>query len=45
MSQIRIAAIQTSPRFGDITGNLQQGIDLLPEDCDLAVLPEPCTTG
>ena len=44
MSQIRVAAVQTSPRFGEVEHNLEAGIAALP-DCDLAVLPELFSTG
>jgi len=45
MSELTVAAIQTAPVFGDLTGNLEAALALVPPGCDLAVLPELCTTG
>ncbi len=45
MSILNIAAIQTSPVFGDVSGNLDRALDLIPGGCDLAVLPELFATG
>lgn len=45
MSELRVAAIQTSPVFGETAGNLEAALDLVPPGIDLAVLPELCTTG
>ncbi len=45
MSTLTVAAIQTSPVFGDREGNLAAALALVPPGCDLAVLPELCTTG
>jgi predicted amidohydrolase len=45
MSELTVAAVQTDPRFGDVTGNLEAALALVPPGCDLAVLPELCTTG
>ncbi len=45
MSTLTIAAVQTSPRFGAVAHNLRQALALVPARCDLAVLPELCTTG
>jgi predicted amidohydrolase len=45
MSRIRVAAVQTSPRFGEVATNLAAAISLLPDRCDLAVLPELFNTG
>lgn len=39
------AVIQTDPAFGDPTRNLADALALVPPGCDLAVLPELCTTG
>jgi predicted amidohydrolase len=45
VSDLRVAAIQTSPVFGETAGNLEAALDLVPPGIDLAVLPELCTTG
>ncbi|MBU2501766.1 acyltransferase [bacterium] len=45
MSVLRVAAIQTSPVFGDVSGNLERALALIPAGCDLAVLPELFATG
>jgi predicted amidohydrolase len=45
MPTIRAAVVQTSPVFGDVAGNLSRALRLVPEDCDLAVLPELFATG
>ncbi len=45
MSAITVAAVQSAPAFGNVTGNLERALALVPEPCDLAVLPELCTTG
>ncbi len=42
---MRLAAIQFRPIFGDVPGNLDRIVDLLPDACNLVVLPELCTTG
>jgi predicted amidohydrolase len=45
MAQITVAAVQTRPRFGRLEANLESALALVPPGCDLAVLPELCTTG
>lgn len=45
MSVIQAAVIQTAPVFGACERNLQQALRLIPASCELAVLPELCTTG
>jgi predicted amidohydrolase len=45
MSELTVAAVQTDPAFGDVAGNLAAALALVPPGCDLAVLPELCTTG
>lgn len=45
MSTCRAAVIQTAPVFGEVGANLAAALALVPDGCDLAVLPELCTTG
>jgi len=45
MKSLTVAAVQTNPVFGDIGKNLAIALDLVPDDCDLAVLPELFSTG
>ncbi len=45
MTRLRVAAIQTSPVFGEPAHNLETALALVPPGLDLAVLPELCTTG
>ncbi len=45
MKNLKVATVQTSPEFGNISGNLARALDLLPAGCDLAVLPELFATG
>lgn len=45
MIEIQAAVIQTSPRFGDTTGNVARALALVPRGCDLAVLPELFASG
>jgi predicted amidohydrolase len=45
MKNLKIAAVQTHPVFGRVEENLAAALDLLPPDCDLAVLPELFSTG
>ncbi len=44
-SRIEIAALQTSPVFGDIPGNLDRIAADFPPNASIVVLPELCTTG
>lgn len=45
MNPITVAAVQTSPTFGQVQDNLDQALALVPAGCDLAVLPELFATG
>ncbi len=45
MNVIRAAAIQTSPRFGEVEQNVTSALAAVPDTCDLAVLPELFSTG
>lgn len=45
MKPLRIAAVQTRPEFGQVERNIETALALVPSDCDLAVLPELCSTG
>jgi predicted amidohydrolase len=45
MKDLKVAAIQTSPVFGDVRANLHDAINRIPSGCDLAVLPELFATG
>ncbi len=45
MTVLRAAVIQTDPVFGEPAANLAAALALVPDGCDLAVLPELCTTG
>ncbi len=45
MLKLEIAAIQTHPEFGAIERNIDRALDMVPRDCDLAVLPELFATG
>jgi predicted amidohydrolase len=45
MTTIRAAAVQTSPRFGEVEHNVSAGLNVIPADCDLVVLPELFNTG
>jgi predicted amidohydrolase len=42
---LTVAAIQTSPIFGALRDNVDAALAQLPDDCDLAVLPELFSTG
>jgi predicted amidohydrolase len=42
---LRVAVIQTDPVFGAIEANLDAALELVPAECDLAVLPELFATG
>lgn len=43
--KLAVAAIQSSPAFGQIAANVEQALGLVPVGCELAVLPELCSTG
>lgn len=45
MKSLNVAAIQTHPVFGDIEKNLALALEMVPKECDLAVLPELFSTG
>lgn len=45
MERLKVAAVQTSPVFGEIERNIDTALDLVPEGLDLAVLPELFATG
>lgn len=45
MKTLKVAAIQTSPVFGEIRTNLHDVINRIPPECDLAVIPELFATG
>jgi len=45
MTEIRIAAIQTHPEFGQVESNVDTALAAVPPECDLAVLPELFNTG
>lgn len=44
-SVLTVAAVQTSPVFGEASRNVEAALTLVPPGCDLAVLPELCATG
>ena len=45
MSTLTVAAVQTSPLFGEVRANVDAALDLVPAGCDVAVLPELFATG
>ncbi len=45
MLELNVAVIQTNPVFGEIAANTAAALNLVPEGCDLAVLPELFATG
>lgn len=45
MPNLTVAAVQTNPIFGEVEKNLQAAMDLIPAECDLAVLPELFASG
>ena len=45
MPNLTVAAVQTSPLFGEVEKNLGAALDLIPDICDLAVLPELFASG
>lgn len=45
MKTLKLAAVQTLPRFGAVPANIDTALGLVPTECDLAVLPELFNTG
>jgi predicted amidohydrolase len=45
MKNLKIAAVQTSPVFGEVRANIDTALGLVPEGMDLVVLPELFSTG
>jgi predicted amidohydrolase len=45
MSRLTVAAVQTSPTFGEVAANVAAALAAVPAACDLAVLPELFSTG
>ncbi|MCP4574444.1 MAG: hypothetical protein GY838_19005 [bacterium] len=45
MTELLVAAVQTSPVFGEVRTNVDAALELVPADTDLAVLPELFSTG
>lgn len=45
MKRLRLAAVQTSPEFGEVEQNIEAALALAPRDADLVVLPELFSTG
>ena len=45
MKELTLAAVQTSPVFGEVQANVDAALDLVPADCDLAVIPELFASG
>ena len=45
MKNLKIAAVQTAPVFGDLRANVETALDLIPGGMDLVVLPELFSTG
>ena len=45
MKTLHVAAVQTSPIFGEVSTNLHDAIGRIPPGCDLAVLPELFASG
>ena len=45
MTRLRLAAVQTSPVFGEVDSNVDTALALVPADADLVVLPELFATG
>lgn len=45
MNRLKIAAVQTSPVFGEVRANVDAALDLVPAGCHLVVLPELFATG
>jgi 5-aminopentanamidase len=42
---LTVAAVQTSPRFGEVAANVDAALGAIPEGCELCVLPELFSTG
>jgi len=45
MKNLKIAAVQTRPLFGEVAVNVETALDLVPDGMDLVVLPELFATG
>ncbi len=45
MKDLILAAVQTSPVFGEVEANVEDALGLVPPDCDLAVIPELFASG
>ncbi|MCK9995275.1 MAG: hypothetical protein KAH56_03230 [Candidatus Krumholzibacteria bacterium] len=45
MKSLTVATIQTHPVFGHVEENIEAALEFIPDDCDLAVLPELFSTG
>ena len=45
MTGLKIAAVQTSPVFGEVAANIETALAMVPAGCDLVVLPELFATG
>ena len=45
MCPLKVASVQTCPEFGAYADNITAALDLVPPDCDLAVLPELFASG
>jgi predicted amidohydrolase len=45
MKNLKVATIQTHPVFGQVEKNIETALDFIPDECDLAVLPELFSTG
>ena len=43
--KLMVAAIQSSPRFGEVAANVAAALELVPRGCELCVLPELFSTG
>ncbi len=45
MKSLTVATIQTHPVFGNVEENIEAALEFIPNDCDLAVMPELFSTG
>ncbi len=45
MNRLRLAAVQTSPVFGEVDRNIDDALSLVPADADLCVIPELFASG